>query len=327
MSSDKPLKLVYIAGYGRSGSTLLDIALGQQEMIFAAGEVTTIARHVWVNDEYCACGSNVPLCPFWGPVVKKWFGAEGDELLDDYRRSQEQIEPVFSLKAMLSPWRSKRMRASYLEHSQKLFQEISAGSGKQIIVDSSKLPGRASALAKLPGIELYIVHLVRDGRGVAWSMMKTYTRQVDKGLQKDLHPKPVVYTAVRWAFINLAVEMLRIKLGRGRSIRVRYEDFIADPADTLGRIVRLVGADSTRAPYQEGQALFPQHQVAGSRHRMLESITLRSDEGWKNEMPGFKQFIFTALCAPLMWRYGYPLKQKVASPPPPKKISNIGNVS
>src|SRR3712207_8630396 len=53
----------------------------------------------------------------------------------------------------------------------------SAVSGKPVIVDSSKSPARALALGMVPGIDLYVVHLVRDGRGVATSLRKTLDRK------------------------------------------------------------------------------------------------------------------------------------------------------
>ena len=41
------------------------------------------------------------------------------------------------------------------------------------------LPGRGFARAAMPGIDLHVVHVVRDARGVAWSLKKGFKRQVD----------------------------------------------------------------------------------------------------------------------------------------------------
>jgi hypothetical protein len=298
-----PVKLIYIAGYGRSGSTLLDIALGQHPSIMGAGEVTTLSRHVWENDEYCACGAPVQDCPIWKPIVEQWRDDEPISLMAEYRTEQEKSESIVGGRLFHATRHQNHVRRTV-----KLLQTMSAISGRPVLVDSSKLPGRASALAKMPGIELYVIHLVRDGRGVAWSLSKGYRRQVDQGLQRDLRPKPLIYTAIRWASVNIATGALCRRLGPDRSLCVRYEDFVADPRETIGKIIALVGEqkpDWLTDP--EHRPLEPHHQVAGSRHRMQRSITVQKDEKWKTEMPRWKQRAFTFLTAPLMRRYGYSL--------------------
>lgn len=297
------VRLIYVAGYGRSGTTLLDIALGEHPAIMGAGEVTTLARHVWDRGEYCACGQQVRDCPEWKAIVARWTQGEPEGFLAGYRRAQERTEGLFSAGRLLRlpGWRNHRRRTL------KLLRGMALVSGRPILVDSSKLPGRAFALAAMPGIDLHVVHVVRDGRGVAWSLMKGHRRSVEKGVQRDLRPKPLLYTALRWSMVNLAAEMLCRRVGPGRSIRVRYEDFVEDPRGEIGRIVGLVG-EQPHIPATDLAPFEPQHQVAGSRHRMQKSLTIRGDDKWKREMPSWKQRLFTLLCAPLLRRYGYPLR-------------------
>lgn len=297
------IKLIYVAGYGRSGTTLLDIALGEHPAIMGAGEVTTLARHVWDRDEYCACGARVRDCPQWKAIVARWTLGEPKGFLEDYRRAQERTEGLVAPGRLLRwpGWRDHGRRTV------KLLRGMAMVSGRPILVDSSKLPGRAFALAAMPGIDLHVVHVVRDGRGVAWSLMKGHRQSVEKGVQRELRPKPLFYTALRWSMVNLAAEWLCRRVGPGRSIRVRYEDFVDDPRGQIARIVALVGEEphlpaTGLAPFE------PQHQVAGSRHRMQKSLAIRGDDKWKREMPGWKQRVFTLLCAPLLRRYGYTLR-------------------
>lgn len=302
--SAAPIKLIYIAGYGRSGSTLLDIALGTQPGIMGAGEVTTLARHVWPNGEYCACGARVPDCPTWQPIVAGWQDGAVAQFLRDYRRMQERTEGLVGRYRRFGD----RSRAEHAERTVRLFHSMAKVTGRSILVDSSKLPGRGFALAGLAGVELFVVHLVRDGRGVAWSLMKRHARQVEQGVQRDLRPKPVLYTAARWAMINLATERLCRRLGPSHAMRVRYEDFVADPGAIIQAIVTRLNAAPGPATAAIPATFAPQHQVAGSRHRMQRSITVREDESWKTEMPRSRQILFTLACAGLLRRYGYPLR-------------------
>jgi hypothetical protein len=305
-TTSAPIKLIYVAGYGRSGTTLLDIALGEHPAIMGAGEVTTLARHVWDQGEYCACGARVRDCAWWQPIVARWMQGEGDGFLHGYRQAQIRTEGLMGWGRLLRPF----ARIGWRDHARrtvKLLRGMAQVSGRPILVDSSKLPGRAMALAAMPGIDLHVVHVVRDGRGVAWSLMKGHRRSVEDGVQRELRPKPLLYTALRWSMVNVAAELLARRVGPGRSIRVRYEDFVADPRGEIGRIVALVG----EAPHLLATQLAPfepQHQVAGSRHRMQKSLTIRGDDKWKREMPGWKQALFTLFCAPLLLRYGYSLR-------------------
>ncbi|APL95872.1 sulfotransferase [Sphingobium indicum] len=298
------VRLIYVAGYGRSGTTLLDIALGEHPAIMGAGEVTTLARHVWDRGEYCACGARVRDCPQWNAIVTRWTQGEPDGFLARYRRAQERTE------ALLAPARLLRLPGwrDHVRRTVKLLRGMALVSGRPILVDSSKLPGRAFALAAMPGVDLHVVHVVRDGRGVAWSLMKGHSRSVEKGVQRELRPKPLLYTALRWAMVNVAAELLCRRVGPGRSIRVRYEDFVDDPRGTIGRIVALVG-EAPHLPAADLAPFAPQHQVAGSRHRMQKSLSIRGDDRWKREMPGWKRRLFTLLCAPLLRRYGYALRR------------------
>lgn len=300
-----PVRVIYIAGYGRSGTTLLDIALGQHPAVMGGGEIATLARHVWLNDEYCACGAAVQSCPMWSGIVEDW--SEGDEptLIEDYRRAQERTETIFGLGRLLERFRS----TLHASRSAKLFRSIAIRSSSTVVVDSSKLPGRAFALAGTPGIELFVIHVVRDPRGVAWSLKKGYKRQVDVGIQRELLPKPLLYTALRWAVVNLATERLCRRLGWHRSVRIRYEDFVADPRGTVRRILTLADPEmAAQNLNMVANSISPQHQVAGSRHRMQPEIVVGRDEHWKETMPRFQRWLVTLACAPLLVRYGYSLR-------------------
>ena len=319
MEGQAPVKVVYIAGYGRSGSTLLDIALGQNPSIMGAGELTALARHVWDNDEYCACRAKVGNCPMWRQVVGQWQGGSDATFMPRIRKAQERIESVLSWRRFGGRAAGSHGAKRLFDHqSSRLFEILRAVSGRPIIVDSSKLPGRGFALASIASIDLYVIHLVRDGRGVAWSMMKPFERQVEMGLQKELKPRPLLYTALRWAFVNLASQLLCRKLGPRRSMRVRYEDFVEDPAKVLEQVMAMLEQQGSDIATLNNRVIFPFHQVAGSRHRMQEALTIGRDDSWRTEMPRWKQLAWTIICAPLMAGYGYKLR--------PAKRTNLREV-
>lgn len=301
-------KVIYVAGYGRSGSTLLDIALGMHPSIVGAGELTALARHVWRNGEFCACGAPVPECGYWRTVVGRWQDGAGEkgvaEALAWLAAASRRYEGLASPSRIVA---ARRVPADIAKATKGLFDAIALASGKPeaAVVDSSKLPGRGLVLARTPGIELYVIHLVRDPRAVAFSLAKGYSRDVERGLQKELRAKHASYVALRWMMVNHLAERLCAEVGEGRVMRLRYEDFVADPAAAVASAASLIGFSA--APGEQAQgALRPGHQVAGSRHRMSQAISVRVDAAWERAMdPGSKSLV-ALLTRAQMKRYNYP---------------------
>lgn len=303
----QPVRIAYIAGYGRSGSTILDIALGQHKEIVGAGEITALTRHVWANNEYCACGSPIRDCSFWRAVCREWLGDKDTQMMSEYCALQKKYEGLSVLIKLLCKIGLGRSFAQYTVRTKRLYEIMSSCSNRQLIVDSSKLPGRAMALAQIPGIDMRVIHLVRDGRGVAWSLLRSYSRDAKSGLQKEIRPKSVFRTALRWSVVNLAVEYLSRKLGADRIMRVRYEDFASDPAAVMQQIGSFLELDLSRTgvSLEAGAPLDPEHQVAGNRLRMSAAITLQKDESWRTRMPVGQQLSFERLGGWMLKRYGY----------------------
>lgn len=305
--SSQPVRIAYIAGYGRSGSTILDIALGQHAAVMGAGEITSLTRHVWRHNEYCACGNAIRDCSFWNSVLQEWSIGQESGLMEEYCALQQKFEGLSMLTRLLSGFGLGKRFSLYTLHTKRLFSAMQACSGRQMIVDSSKLPGRAMAVAQIPGIDMRVIHLVRDGRGVAWSLLKGYERDAKSGLQKEIKPKSVFRTAVRWSMVNLAVEYLSRKLGPERVMRVRYEDFASDPVTVMQKIGAFLELDLSRigTSLRNGEAMGPGHQVAGNRLRMNASIALNKDEAWRTRMPAGQQVSFRRLGGWMLRRYGY----------------------
>jgi hypothetical protein len=55
-----------------------------------------------------------------------------------------------------------------------MFAAIAKVSGKDFIVDSSKLPSRLARLMRSPELEIYPIHLVRNPSGQIYSMARKY---------------------------------------------------------------------------------------------------------------------------------------------------------
>jgi hypothetical protein len=301
-------KILYIVGAGRSGSTLFDIVLGTSPEIFGTGELVHLHDRGWLNNEYCSCGRRVNECSFWRDVRRHWTGQLSPDAIRRFLELQHRFERMRFLffGARLS---GDPEFQEYLRDLESLLLCVLEASGKRYLVDSSKKPIRAFYLSMLADFDVYLVHLVRDSRGVAWSKAKSFAKDERGGVQAALGPVPVAKTALRWLLTNLVCSYLFFfshKL-RGRYLRVRYEDFVADPGSMLREIGEFCKVDLAEPIHKviEGAELRAGHTVAGNRLRMKSPVQIRPDLEWKEKLSAGQESTVWRFTGWLLRRYGY----------------------
>jgi hypothetical protein len=165
-------------------------------------------------------------------------------------------------------------------------------------------------LALTSGIDLCLIHLVRDGRGVATSYKTTRRKDLPAGVTRNVESRSVWETAARWISVNLGTEWVRFLLGPEKSLRIRYEDYVADPKGALGEIGQKLGLDLTgvASTVAAGGVVQVGHNIAGNHLRMSESIRLVPETGqWRNTgaLSAGQRRLAWILMGWLLRRYGY----------------------
>ena len=170
-----PVRVLFIGGWGRSGSTLVERLLAEMPDVVGAGEVTHLWRRALADNQPCACGAAFDACPFWISVGKVafdgWDNVDADEILALARR----VDRTRYVPRLALPTRVTRRREDLLRYGdlyRRIYAAIAEVTGARVIVDSGKHASQAFALRHHPGIDLRVLHLVRDGRGVAYSWSK-----------------------------------------------------------------------------------------------------------------------------------------------------------
>jgi len=311
--------VLYIAGTGRSGSTVLANILGEVDGVFAAGEVRYLWQRGLRDGRLCGCGVPVRECPVWGDVLARTGQLDAAGSVDGIVSMLQRTGRIRNLPAILAghlrpsldPARSSATTADRAALS-SVYAAVAAVTGSSVIVDSSKLPAYANVLAATPGIDLRVVHLIRDPRGAAfsWSSRKALTDGADRATMEQIGPAK---SAMLWDVWNLAGGML-FHGGSDRYLRVRYEDFVADPPATVRRILKMVGMEDAQLPFVgPGEArTTTNHSVAGNPDRLRSGlITLRPDDRWRSAMARRDRRLVSVLTSPLLLRYRYPLRPAV----------------
>jgi len=308
---DKSVKVVYIMGSGRSGSTLLDLTLGSLPGFVSTGELANFFTRLNPADEYCSCGQKIHDCEFWMQVQANWGGLH-DDTRKRYAVLQGRYERLRAWPRLITAGvRTDSDFRWYAERTAALFRAVAKVSGAAVLVDSSKSPTRALALSMMPGVDLTIVHLVRDPRGVAWSLNRAYAADHAAGIQHAIKPMPVVSATWSWMLNNWFAD--RVRRRTGKAILMRYEDFVQEPPVVLAQVLEAVGIrDKNVEPGKLISALAPGnlHLPAGNRLRRQDQVSIKLDDAWMRDMPAGKIRSVRLLAWPLMAKYGYASFQK-----------------
>jgi hypothetical protein len=187
---------------------------------------------------------------------------------------------------------------AHAELMSRAYTDIAARSGAKVIIDTSKIPGEAALLPFLDGIAPYFVHLVRDPRAVAesWREPKQYVYAMSAS-------KSTLY----WSGFNLATRAITRRYP-DRSLFLRHEEFIADPAGTIDRLLALIGTGQAANPVHGRLVeLHPNHTVTGNPDRFLAGPTVLrdTDDRWMTSLPRRARLAAAILAWPLFGRYGY----------------------
>ena len=300
----KRIKVLYISGWGRSGSTILGNLLGQIDGVHHIGEF-----RVWdaalLEGRHCGCGSLFADCPFWSRVLEAALGHVDAAAADRYRRQRLLHTRFRHVPTMLRPGGADQLRAKladYLEVLEKLYAEIARVGEIEVIVDSSKFATYGWLLSLIGSIDLRILHLVRDPRAVAYSWTR---KKVHGDIGRLMRRHSPGSSALLWSVWNASSELLF----RERSLRVKYEDFIQRPLPVLREILQFIDEAERATDFvrdHEATLTVPNHTVLGNPNRFaVGTVQLREDREWSSAMGLGSRALVGGITSPLRLRYGY----------------------
>lgn len=302
--------LLYVAGSGRSGSTLFDRLLDRHPRIVGLGEVHRLGLEPWARR--CGCGATIEDCEFWSPILdvlaeRNEFDREhwAREFRTTVVRERSTSGPtglgLVELLLLLGSMRALRavshlssMVRRHLEmtrNSWALYDLVAEVADAGVVVDSTKNAARMKLLYTARPRHTRIVHLVRDGRAVASSAR----RRADRSIRT---------AAASWYRANRNVELASRTIAGGRILRVRYEDLCRETEKVMGEVCAFMGLPPSTAMFE----LEPHdyHQIPGNpmlfRHGETEIVL---DDRWRAGFDDADQRDFDAVTHGMNRRYGY----------------------
>lgn len=263
--------LIYIGGFGGSGSTLLETLLAKSPDVVACGEVVE-GLSKWEPDRRCSCGKPARACPIWGALPGEAL-RHGD-------------------------WHHKDLDAA-------LMQIIAPHAS--IMIDSSKTRWTTAfapfILRHAFGGNFSLVHLVRDPRAVCWSVTKRELKHAERTDNAPRLRRRAIISGLGWVIANLTCELFGL-FHRDQYMRVRYEDLAQQPRETVETIFRTrIGGNGV--PLDDAEQMDNRHQLFGNQMRRapVSFSDVQLDDTWAANIPASGRRITEILCGWLHRRY------------------------
>ena len=250
-------KVVYVMGAGRSGTTILGVALGNCDNFVFAGELNQ-----WLPKSGVPTYGGEARERFWDDVRGQVdhtaaLGGAGAAVLE---RSSAVFDP--------RKWRARRrLRGPYLKLAESLYFAIAHTAEVTHIVDTSHYPLRARELQRLEGIDLHLLYVARDPQGVLASLSRA-----DVPERSFAMPTTNAYL---W-LTHLMALIAFMRHPRERRLFVTHEDFLADPEGMLRQILRWSGSSATVPELSSLRTGVPLH---GNRLVAADLVALKRTNG------------------------------------------------
>ena len=181
-------------------------------------------------------------CPFWTAVGDAAFGG-----WSSVTRRMAELQPrvvrqrhVPRMVTGLAGAAYRRELDEYVDVHHRLYRAIAAVSGAEVVVDASKSTAQLFALRRIDGLDLRVVNLVRDSRGVANSWTKSGILKPQSADGAVMGTYPPHRLAVLWAALQLESGLPRGgRAARAPACATRTSS--RRPGSTLERALRDVG--------------------------------------------------------------------------------------
>jgi|Deesub1362A_J573_1020465.scaffolds.fasta_scaffold01190_10 hypothetical protein len=302
------MKVILIAGSGRSGSTLLERLIGLLDpRIFCMGEFHAAWAKGYGQNRLCGCGKPVRECPVWSTVFVKTFGELSDKAIQEIISLKQEVERMRYLWKLLWPRLASqpffRRKCEYQQKLLSFFNMVCEVTGAQFLVDSSKQASHGLVLAGIPEIELYVLHLVRHPCAVVFSWQRRKRQRAVYWDTVYMERRGLLRASAFWVAHNIAAWLLKSRLPPGRYMRLRYEELAREPETALGKIAEWLGFSPPSGLFENLKVFLPpNHLIAGNPMRFDSgTITIRLDEEWRLRMPWWKKVAVMCLTSPALW--------------------------
>lgn len=308
MTKEK-IKVLYIGGLNRSGSTLITKYLNEFEGFFSVNEVVFIGIHGLHDDFLLGNGERFSQNKVWQEIIIRAFGTAPK--WKELSFFENNIHKNLGLPAryLTQSQKDNSQTDQYRKNLVKLYRAIADVTQCTVIVDSSKSPDYAYMLSTIDDIDLYLLHLTRDFRGIYFSQKKRVQRS--DVLPDDSSSRNMRQTKL-WKFlIRSYLVSIKFFLLQKRNIkytRLRYEDFCQSPEIFARKMLDFLRCDISLLLTEDQHKITLREEnigIWGNPMRMGKEIIISQDKEWRDKLPAGRKRLLSYLLYPLFKIYDY----------------------
>jgi hypothetical protein len=262
--------ILYVMGTGRSGTTILEVLLTNDDGITGTGELKHIFRDAFIRDLQCACGKSGHQCELWARVLHSSGWSQTD--CATLGKLVEQVESHANFPMVYLGLQNKRAVDAYTKASTTLFRSVARITGSSVIVDSSKYPARALLLERLYPGKVKVLCITRSAAGLITAFQKKN--------ENEQRPKGRFAVVAYYLYVLLCMWLVRSRL-RSRCLVIRFEDLNRNPVDVLAKIEQWSGYSlaTARAKTASGDWFDVGHIMTGNRLRKKGKVKFDPSAG------------------------------------------------
>ncbi len=288
---------LFACGVPRSGTTLLQRMLDSHPEIAVANDSHFVPRALELTDtslmETAYLGLPIPLTTDLASQVYGYHRFrrmetsqnEFDDVCDASETYQQLVAGLYDLYARK---RNKRL-------------------GGEKTPDYVRRLGLLHAL--FPAAKL--IHLVRDGRDVALSLMGWATSGKGPGRIPLWNENRIAVCALWWSWMVTEARRQAAQIDPTAYLEVRYEELVSQPATTLGTICEFLEIDASEQ--------MANYHLGKSRARgglSAKSAWLAPQQGlrdWRRDMASEQVQLFETLASDALREFGYQRQTQIVS--------------
>ncbi|MEM0993326.1 MAG: sulfotransferase [Bacteroidota bacterium] len=305
-------RILLITGSGRSGSTLLSKLLNEIEGSFNVNELVFTHLNGVERDYPCNTGDKFSESPIWLKIMASYRQKNEVDLL---KYEPHRIPNTRKLVgAQLFPfYKTDEANNAYFKAYQQaikdLYDAIFEATNASMIIDSSKIAPFVNVVAQMEAFDIFVLHLVRDPRAVAYSWQKTIKRQdVDAGTNLFMEKRTPTRSSIRWQLVNIFAESLKHKSAL-KYHYLKYEDFAKNPAHHMAAILNFLGKSPREIPVEDKQIHLKavDYGIWGNPNvrQQKDVVKVRYDDTYKQKLSFGARLTSTVMSMPMLLKYGY----------------------
>ena len=277
---------LFVVGCPRSGTTLL------RRMLFAHSALVITPETHWI-----------PRC------YLQRTGLDDDDRINtrlrDYLYSYEKFSNFRIPRHVTDALFERRPRLTYDKFVSELFDLYGATKNKTLVGD--KTPGYARHMPLLARLwpQARFLHIVRDGRDVALSVLNWKRSSRNVGRFSTWQDDKISTIALWWESFVTAAQRDGTNLGSKRFLEIRYEDLLAEPLPVCQQLCEFLALDDEAAnmvDFHRGKTRKSSSGLSAKKAWLPLTPGLRN---WRSELPSDEIAKFEALCGDLLSRCGY----------------------